>query len=132
MMSYRIPDEDRLSDAIFSVMYRNQQIRSQLEFTRLVRKELEKDGEEYKVSEERARMTAIKRDLAIITIDYHESGDSDMPEACPVCRNPMTSVMNKTLDGECRELRRKCTVCPYTVGSKRRIPGRYTFTRSRR
>jgi hypothetical protein len=131
-MPYHIPDEDRLSDAIFSVMYRNQQIRSQSEFTRLVRKELEKDGKEYKVSEERARLIAIRRNLANITIDYHESDDSGMPDECPVCRNPMTAVMNMTLDGGSRELRRKCTVCPYTVGSKRRIPGRYTFTRPRK
>ena len=131
-MSYRIPDEDRLSDAIFSVMYRNQQVRSQSEFTRLVRKELEKDGEEYRVSEERARMTAIKRNLAAIAIDYHELDDSDMPDECPVCRNPMTSVMNMTLDGRSKELRRKCTICPYTVGSKRRVPGRYIFTRPRK
>jgi len=131
-MSYRIPDEDRLSDAIFSVMYRNQQVRSQSEFTRLVRKELEKDGEEYRVSEERARMTAIKRNLAAIAIDYHELEDSDMPDECPVCRNPMTSVMNMTLDGTSKELRRKCTICPYTVGSKRRVPGRYIFTRPKK
>jgi hypothetical protein len=131
-MSYRIPDEDRLSDAIFSVVYRNQQIRSQAEFVRLVRKELEKDGLEYRVSEERARMTAIRRDLVNITIDYHESEDGTMPEACPVCRNPMTSVMNKTLDGGSMELRRRCTVCPYASGTKRMIPGRYTFTRSRK
>ena len=131
-MSYRIPDEDRLSDAIFSVMYRNQQVRSQSEFTRLVRKELEKDGEEYRVSEERARMTAIKRNLAAIAIDYHELEDSDMPDECPVCRNPMTSVMNMTLDGMSKELRRKCTICPYTVGSKRRVPGRYIFTRPKK
>jgi len=131
-MSYRIPDEDRLSDAIFSVMYRNQQVRSQSEFTRLVRKELEKDGEEYRVSEERARMTAIKRNLASIMIDYHELDESDMPDECPVCRNPMAPVMNKTLDGESKVLRRKCTVCPYTAGSKKRVPGRYIFTRPRK
>jgi len=131
-MPYHIPDEDRLSDAIFSVMYRNQQIRSQKEFVMLVRKELEKDGNDYRVSEERARMTAIKRGLVTISIDYHESEDSDLPDECPVCRNPMTPIMNMTLDGGSRELRRKCTVCPYTVGTKRMIPGRYTFVRPRR
>lgn len=131
-MSYHIPSDDRLSDAIFTVMYRNLQVRSQSELARLVRKELEKDENEYRVGEERIRMLAIKRGHVTITIDYHELDEADLPEICPVCKNPMMPIMNMTLDGETKELKRKCTVCPYTVGSKKRIPGRYTFTRPRK
>lgn len=49
-MSYHIPKDDRLADAIFTVMYGNQQVRSQAELARLVRLELEKDDEDYRVS----------------------------------------------------------------------------------
>lgn len=131
-MAYRIPKEDRLADAIFIVMYRNQQVRSQTELAHLVRGELEKDGEDYRVSDERIRKIAISRKMVSIHIDYNETDDPDLPDSCPVCRNPMTSIMNMTIYGERSEVGRKCTVCPYQVGSRRRIPGRYVFTRSRR
>ena len=130
-MPYSIPSDDRLAEAIFVVMYRNQQVVSQKEMAALVLKELEKDGTEYRVSGERIRRLAINRDMAQIVIDYNES-DGDLPDVCPVCRNPLISVKNSTLDGGVIEVMRKCKVCPYSVGTVRRVPGRYTFLRKKR
>lgn len=131
-MSYHIPKEDRVADAIFTVMYRNLQIRSQNELARLVRMELEKDCKDYRVSTERIRMLALKRGLALIHIDYNETDDTVLPETCLVCRSPMSSIRNMTIYGESREVGRKCTVCTYSVGMKKRIPRRYTFSKNRR
>ena len=131
MMSYRIPSDDRLAEAIFVVMYRNQQVVSQKAMVSLVMKELEKDGETYRVSGERIRRLAVNRDLATLVIDYAEK-DGQIPEVCPVCRNELKSVKNSTLDGNVVEVMRKCTSCPYSVGSFNRTPGRYTFVRKKR
>ena len=130
-MSYRIPSEDRLAEAIFVVMYRNQQVVSQKEMASLVLKELEKDGESYRVSGERIRRIIVNRDMAQLIINYNEK-DGNLPEVCPVCRNPLTSVKNSTLDGDVVEIMRKCTSCPYSVGSVMHMPGRYTFVRKKR
>ena len=130
-MSYRIPSDDRLAEAIFVVMYRNQQVVSQKEMAALVLKELEKDGESYRVSGERIRRLAVNRDMAQLVINYNET-DGDLPDTCPVCRNTLTSVKNSTLDGDVVEIMRKCTRCPYSVGSVNRTPGRYTFVRKKR
>ena len=130
-MSYRIPSDDRLAEAIFVVMYRNQQIVSQKEMATLVLKELEKDGEEYRVSGERIRRLIVNKDMAQLVIDYNET-EGDLPDICPVCRNKLTSVKNSTLDGKVVEIMRKCTSCPYSVGSVMHVPGRYTFVRKKR
>ena len=131
MMSYRIPSDDRLAEAIFVVMYRNQQVVSQKAMAELVLKELEKDGETYRVSGERIRRLAVNRNMATLVIDYAER-DGKIPETCPVCRNELISVKNSTLDGGVVEVMRKCTSCPYSVGSVNHTPGRYTFIRKKR
>ncbi len=130
-MSYRIPSDDKLAEAVFVVMYRNQQVVSQKEMAGLVLKELEKDGNEYRVSGERIRRLIVNRDMAQISIDYNES-DGPLPDECPVCRNKLTSVKNSTLDGNVVEIMRKCTSCPFSVGSVNHVPGRYTFIRKKR
>ena len=130
-MPYRIPSDEKLAEAVFVVMYRNQQVVSQKEMATLVLKELERDGEEYRVSGERIRRLIVNKDMAQLAIDYNES-DGELPDVCPVCRNPLTSVKNSTLDGGTIEIMRKCTRCPFSVGSVNRTPGRYTFTRKKR
>ena len=130
-MSYRIPSDDKLAEAIFVVMYRNQQVVSQKTMAQLVLKELEKDGKSYRVGGERIRRLVVNRDMAQLVIDYNES-DGDLPDVCPVCKNPLTSVKNSTLDGDVVEIMRKCTACPYSVGSSKHMPGRYTFVRKKR
>jgi len=129
---YSIPKDDRLADAIFTVMYRNNQVRSQSELARLVRKELDNDKKDYRVSEERIRTLAIRRGMASVHIDLHETDETELPDTCPVCRHPMESVLNMTIYGKTTEVGRKCSGCPYSMGTRRRIPGRYVFTRPRR
>ena len=72
-MSYRIPSEERLAEAVFVVMYRNQQVVSQRAMTELVQRELDKDGEGYRASGERIRRTAVNKGLVQLVIDYSGS-----------------------------------------------------------
>lgn len=131
-MSYSIPSDERLAEAIFIVMYRNQQVRSQSEMAELVLREINKDGSNYRVSGERIRRLAVNRGLSQLSIDYNDAESRSLPEACPVCRNPLIRISNTTLDGGETEILRKCQVCTYSVGTRMRIPGKYTFTKGRR
>ena len=129
-MANRIPTDDRLSEIVSTIMKRHQQIHSQSEFTKLVRKELKKDGEDFRVSAERVRRISIEKGLVKISIEYRNSDSANLPAYCPVCKNAMDSVMNRSLDGEIVEIKRKCSVCPYSIGGKIMSPGRYVFSRA--
>ncbi|MCL2785783.1 MAG: hypothetical protein FWD81_00975 [Methanomassiliicoccaceae archaeon] len=128
-MPYSIPNDDRLEEAIRAVIGRDTQIRSQSMMTDLVLKELRKESEDYRVSGERIRRVAIERNILRIDIDYNQHDDRTSPDVCPVCGYPMAAVNNTTLSGGAARIGRQCTKCPYQTGSKRRTPGRYTFSK---
>jgi len=130
-MAYKVPDEETVSAAIRTVMNRNPHIETQREFSRLVGKELSKADEDYRVRGERARRIGLDKGLVRISIDYRDSDIKDIPEICPVCRNAMSPVMNTSLDGEYVEIKRRCTVCPYSIGKTVLVPGRYVFSKSK-
>ncbi|NLL94489.1 MAG: hypothetical protein GX224_01835 [Thermoplasmatales archaeon] len=130
-MSYRIPSEERLAEAIFVVTYRRKQIGSQREMVEAVLEELSKDGEGYRVSGERIRRVAVENDVGDLTIEYSER-EGALPEECPVCRGRMEPVTNADLSGRMVEIGRKCASCPYSTGMRRRVPSRYTFSKARR
>jgi hypothetical protein len=130
-MSYKVPDEEVVSQAIRAVMDRALHIETQKEFLRLVRKELSNVDEEYKVSGERIRRIGLESGIIKISIEYRESDISDLPHTCPVCRNAMSPVMNRSLEGDYVEIKRKCTVCPYAIGKTVLIPGKYIFSRAK-
>ena len=126
-MPYRIPTDERLSDAISSVMKRNQHVKSQSYLAKLVRNELHKEDDGFRVSEDRIRRLGIEQGIFKMSIDYRESDIVDIPSVCPVCRNAMDPVMNMSLAGDMVEIKRKCSVCPYCISGKISTPRRYTF-----
>jgi len=128
-MPYKVPDEETVSSAIRSVMNRTPHIETQTEFLRLVRKELLKADGDYRVSGERVRRIGLERGIVKVSIEYRDSDIEDLPHICPVCRNAMSPVMNRSLEGEYVEIKRKCTVCPYTIGKTVLVPGKYVFSR---
>jgi len=130
-MAYRIPDDDRLEEAIIVVMGRDRQIRSQAAMTELVSRELRKECDDYRVSGERIRRIAIERGILKIEIEYNEHDGQSSADVCPVCGNSMNIITNTTLDGRAADIGRQCTRCPYHTGIKKRTPGRYTFIRGR-
>lgn len=128
-MTYKIPAEDQIADAILIVMHKNPQVRSQRELVYLVGKQLKSSDPELRVSGERIRRVGINRGLINVTIEYNKSKNLNKPEICPVCRNRLKPVKNMTLDGSVIEIRRSCTVCSFTVGSSPIVPGRYFFSK---
>lgn len=129
-MAYRIPDEETVSKTIISVMIRHPHVETQTELTELVCKELSKKDSGYRISGERIRRIGIDNKIIKISIEYHETDIRTLPDICPVCRNEMAPVKNMSLDGDVVEVRRKCTACPYSVGNRLLIPGRYVFSRA--
>jgi hypothetical protein len=130
-MSYKIPNERRIADALLVVMHKNPQVRSQRELIALVRKQLSLIDSDYRVSGERVRRIGINKRIMRVNIEYNSTKNSKLPEICPVCRNTMIPIRNRTLDGGIIEVKRKCSVCLFTTGPNPTVPGRYYFTQKR-
>jgi len=128
---YRIPDDDRLDEAIRTVIRRERHVRSQAAMTVSVHNELKRDGENYRVSGERIRKIAIERGILKVEIEYNLHDGRSCADICPVCGYPTDAISNTTLDGRDAEIGRECTKCPYHTGMKKKMPGRYIFTERR-
>ena len=111
-------------------MQRKTRIESQKELAECVLKELRKEDPDVRVSAARIRRIAVTSGAAKLEIDYRETDKKALPDICPVCGSGMSSIMNNTLDGDLTEIKRNCTVCPFTVGKTVLVPGRYCFVRS--
>ena len=131
-MSYKRPSDEKLDEALVSVLLRCQIIESQSELVRMIVKELEKDGETYRISGKRIRRYALENGMLTLEIDSRGSKNRKIPDVCPVCRNDLTSVTNSTLDGDTVELMRKCKNCGYVSSARGSIPSRYVFIRKSR
>ncbi len=129
-VSNKISDEATISAAVRRVMQRKTRVETQKELAELVLAELRKADPDVHVSAVRIRRIAVTSGAARLEIDYRESGRNSLPDICPVCGSGMSSVMNNTLDGERTEIKRNCTVCPYSVGKVLMMPGKYAFIRS--
>ncbi|MFA6951691.1 MAG: hypothetical protein WCQ23_01255 [Candidatus Methanomethylophilaceae archaeon] len=126
-MSYKIPDEAVLEKAIRNAMTRTPHVNSQRELAEVVNRELSKMDSNYRAGGERIRRVGIEKNILKVVIEYHET-EGPLPETCPVCRNAMVPLRNMSLEGRVVEVARKCTVCPYKVGQKALMPGRYGFS----
>lgn len=129
MMSYRIPDDDTLADAIYMVMHRHSPVRSQGLMATLVVKELVRSDPLYRASGERIRRLAIIRNLAEVEISYNDTERNGIPSVCPVCAAPLRPVLNQTLSGDSATIGHRCQRCQYSMGIERRVPGMYLFQR---
>lgn len=131
-MSYKRPSDEKLDEALVSVLLRCQIVESQSELVRLVVKELERDGETYRVSGNRIRRYALENGMVSLEIDYRDSKNRGVPEVCPVCGHDLIPINNSTLDGDVVEIMRKCQICGYVSSARGSIPGRYVFIRRTR
>lgn len=126
-MSYRIPDDDTLADAIFMVLHRHSPVRSQGLMAILVSKELMRSNPMYRASGERIRRLSIIRNLAEVEISYNNIERNLIPTDCPVCGATLKSVLNQTLDGNFAIIGHRCQRCQYSLGVQSRVPGMYLF-----
>ncbi len=128
-MSYRIPKDEEIAKAIDNCLSRSPRVRSQTALNELVQTELMCVDENFRVSGERIRRVGIEKGLFNLEIRYAHSSGNALYERCPVCKAPLESVRNRTLDWKTVELSRNCKVCGYSAKSDASRPARYIITR---
>lgn len=127
-MSYRIPSEDRLAEALEEALGRHPIVDSQRELGEHVRRVLHEEDEDYRVSDERARRVALSYDLAEVRVRTGTT-DEEVRQACPVCGAELEQVANMTLGGGTTVVGADCPACPYATGARHEVPLRYEFVR---
>ena len=130
-MVHRIPPDDVVAQAIDDCLIRIPRMRSLAELCRTVNADLGYIDPLYRVGPERVRRIGIEAGIVNLEISYAAS-DSDIGRDCPVCRYPLTSVRNRTLDGGTVEMSRSCGRCGYSAKGGETRPARYEITRRAR
>lgn len=128
-MNYRVPSADVLATAIEEVMKDHPTIGSQRQLAKYVREKLLAIDPDYSVTEERVRKIGILQKLFKIQIQSRESDRKSIYARCPVCGSKMSKVRNKTMYGGTVTLGYRCTVCPFWMGIRSRVPVRYAFSK---
>jgi transposase-like protein len=126
-MSYRIPTPEVLAVAISDVLREHGAITSQRLFAEFVREKLQRMDPAYAVTEERVRIMAIQSGLVKVEVESRDSGIKTKMGRCPVCGSRMRKVRNETIYGGSVILGYRCTSCPYSMGTTKKIPTKYIF-----
>lgn len=127
-MSYRIPGEDRLREAIEEALRREPVVDSQRALGDNVRRVLHEDDRDFRASDERIRRVALEHELARVRV---RTGTTREPvrETCPVCGAELDQEENLTLEGDRTVVGTSCPRCPYSTGARHEVPLRYEFVR---
>ena len=126
-MAYRVPTAEVLSAAVAAAIKDMDTVGSQRRFTDLVRAELRRIDPRYGVTEDRLRRTAINARLVRVAVDTRDTGKRKKVVTCPVCGSRLKRVRNRTISGGTVTIGKKCPLCPFRMGTTRRVPVRYTF-----
>jgi len=128
-MSYSIPSEKEVSEALLEVLNVSLTVRSQTLLHRLVLVKLrERADRPVVLSEQRLRRIAANLKGVDLIIHCREGARGSQRVRCPVCGTMMEKVKNATLYGWTVSTGKTCPVCHYWTGSRERIPIRYVFT----
>ncbi len=127
-MAYRVPTAEVLAVAVSAAIRDINTVGSQRRLTELVREELRRIDPSYGVTEERVRRTAITSGLVLVTVETRDTGRRKRVVKCPVCSSRLKRVRNRTISGGTVTIGKKCTVCPFRMGTTRRVPVRYIFS----
>lgn len=126
-MSYHIPSDDQIQNALKKIFSKRRTINSQIMLKNLVEKELETKDKNYGVSSTRLRNIAIKSDFIKLEIHSREGDPHKTMNKCPVCGHSLKNVKNLTIWGGEVTIEFRCDNCSYWTGKKKRIPTRYVF-----
>ena len=126
-MSYRVPTVEVLAVAISDVLREHGAISSQRLLTQFVKEKLKHLDEGYTATEERVRKVAIQAGLVRVEVESRDSGIKMKMGRCPVCASRMRKVRNETIYGGSVILGYRCTACPYSMGTTKKVPVKYTF-----
>ncbi len=129
-MKKNVADDGSIVNAVREVMRSHPRIESQREFVNLVLSKLDSVCPGMRASPIRIRKAAVLSGSVKLEILYRVSERPELPDLCPVCGSAMRSVSNRTLDDLTAELKRNCTVCPYSTGNGALVPARYAFVRT--
>jgi len=127
-MTYKLPTDEEVTEAIKRTLARHALVNSQRKLTEFVRKELSSMDPDYAVAEERVRRLAIESGIARIGIIARDSEDKTVSNTCPVCDQRMKRVRNLTVYGGSVNIGYRCSRCGYWTGIKARRPVRYVFS----
>jgi transposase-like protein len=126
-MSYRVPTVEVLAVAISDVLREHGSISSQRLLAEFVLEKLKHLDKDYTVTEERVRKVAIQAGLVKVEVESRDSGIRQKMGRCPVCDSRMRKVRNETIYGGSVILGYRCTSCPYSMGTTKKVPVKYIF-----
>mgnify|MGYP006282351315 CR=1 FL=1 len=126
-MSYFIPSDRKVRDALKKVLQKAHRVQSQSLLTKLVQEELRTPKKTYGLSPQRLRKIAIESCFVSIDIHSREGDPKKTLSSCPVCHHSLTHVKNLTIWGGEVTIQFKCSFCGYWTGKKKRVPTRYSF-----
>jgi len=126
-MKYHIPEDEQIQNALKKVLQEYRTVHSQNKLKDLVFKEMETVKEKFGVNTQRLRNIAIKSDFVKLEIHSREGDPKKIMNKCPVCRQDLKRVKNKTIWGGEVTIEFSCPGCGYWTGKKKRIPTRYVF-----
>ena len=126
-MSYHIPSNEQIEDALEKVLKKFRTVQSQNKSKELVIKELNTKKKKFGVTGSRLRNIAINSDFVKLEIHSREGDPKKLMIKCPVCRSTLKRVKNLTIWGGEVTIEFRCNKCGYWTGKKKRIPTRYVF-----
>ena len=126
-MSYHIPSNEQIEDALEKVLKKFRTVQSQNKSKELVIKELNTKKKKFGVTGSRLRNIAINSDFVKLEIHSREGDPKKLMVKCPVCRSTLKRVKNLTIWGGEVTIEFRCNKCGYWTGKKKRIPTRYVF-----
>jgi uncharacterized protein with PIN domain len=126
-MTYHIPSDEELLEAVKKVFEKNHVISSQHRLKLLVEKELQAKKQQFHVSEPRLRKLVVHSKLVQVEIHTREGTAEKIFPKCPVCGSSLQRVKNQTIYGGEVTLEYRCGFCGYWTGKKKKIPTLYVF-----
>ncbi|HDP97501.1 MAG TPA: hypothetical protein ENN25_07435 [Euryarchaeota archaeon] len=128
-MSYKLPSDEEVADAVRMAISRRGVVNSQRRLAELVLKELKSTDPDFSVTEERVRRIAIDRGIVKVNIIARDSEKKTASNECPVCGVKMKRIRNLTVYGGSINLGYRCSRCGYWTGLTNRRPIRYIFSK---
>lgn len=126
-MSYLIPSDDQIKDALRVILKKFRVVQSQNKLKNLVKKELDTKKQKYGITGNRIRNVAINSDFIKLEIHSREGDPKKIMNKCPVCNSVLKRVKNLTIWGGKVTIEFNCPSCGYWTGKKKRMPTRYVF-----
>ena len=126
-MSYHIPSDEQIIDAVKKVFQKSPTVCSQYKLKDLVEEELQTNKQAFHVSEPRLRTLVLLNQVAFVEIHTRDGNPDKIMNKCPVCTGSLQRVKNQTIYGGEVTIEYSCSRCGYWTGKKKKIPTLYVF-----